>query len=618
MKLKKYLIICLVALAAMQNNGCSDVLNVAPDGNMTMEDILSDPTHVEGLLNACYRKILEKGVQYWFWDQIVIASSDDAWCAEDGMGQAIDMYYADSGSASWHPYNDWPDWHNDDYHTNYRYWEFYWPQIRLCTQFINIIDEAAVRRESDRGRFKAEAHVLRAYFYMELVKWYGRVPIMREEWPFDNDFSELQRDPVYDIAKFIGEDCDIAINTPDNEFPWRIEVEAEVMRVTKALAHSLKAKAMLFAASPLHNNGENHWDEAYEVCQQAVTSLKAHGYELYSTCTNPDIYGNYPAAAYHQLFCENPDFSAAPRDRETIWAHKSGGTFGWHIAYIGKPMSNAYKAGTSPTQELIDAYETIDGEPVLDLAKPYLDEERHLQPNYNPNNKMYDPNNPYKNRDPRMTATTMQNGSVFKWSNGVDYVVEAYFGADGVPDGMHYPTIVKSDRTRSRTGYFMRKMVQPGACDTNQVPSANWKFHRLGELLMDYAEAAMEANHLVEAKAAVDEVRARVSMPPLPAGLTQDQMRLRIHNERRIELAWEENRYYDMRRWQKPNGDLSKLSKYLTGMWITKHPNGSFTYERINIQDNPRGGWQNKDLFLPIPLADISRIGNPSWQNPGW
>jgi hypothetical protein len=453
---------------------------------------------------------------------------------------------------------------------------------------------------------------------MELVKWYGRVPIMREIWPFDTDFSGLQRDPVYDIAKFIGEDCDVAINTPDSEFPWRIEVQSEAMRATKALAHSLKSKAMLFAASPLHNDGKDHWEEAYQVCQKAVSELKAHGYELYTTCTSPDIYGTYPAAAYHQLFCENPDYSAAPRDRETIWAHKEGGNFGWHIAYIGKPMSNAYKAGTCPTQEMMDAYETIDGEPVLDLARPYIDDERHLQPNYNPANKLYDPNNPYVNRDPRMNATTMQNGSKFRWSNGVEYTVEAYFGAEGVPDGMHYPTLVKSDRARSRTGYFMRKMVQPGASDTNPVPTANWKFHRLGELMMDYAEAAVEANHFAEAKAAADEVRARVGMPPLPTGLSQEQLRLRIHNERRIEMAWEENRFYDMRRWQKPDGDLGKLCKYLTAMWITKQRDGKFTYERVNIQDNPRGGWQNKDLFLPIPLADISRIGDPNWQNPGW
>jgi hypothetical protein len=73
-----------------------------------------------------------------------------------------------------------------------------------------------------------------------------------------------------------------------------------------------------------------------------------------------------------------------------------------------------------------------------------------------------------------------------------------------------------------------------------------------------------------------------------------------------------------MRRWQKPDGNLRTLSKYLTAIRITKHPNGSFTYKRVNIQDNPRGSWQNKDLFLPIPLADISRIGDPSWQNPGW
>ena len=98
-------------------------------------------------------------------------------------------------------------------------------------------------------------------------------------------------------------------------------------------------------------------------------------------------------------------------------------------------------------------------------------------------------------------------------------------------------------------------------------------------------------------------------------------MILRIRNERRVELAWEENRYYDLRRWQQPTGDLSETCKYFTAMQITKNADGSLHYNRVNIRNNPRGGWETKDLLLPLPLAEASNmeaITGEKWQNPGW
>src|SRR5690606_2160115 len=102
--------------------------------------------------------------------------------------------------------------------------------------------------------------------------------------------------------------------------------------------------------------------------------LKANGYELFKETTQPAVFGNGPAAALRQLVAQNADYSATPRDRETIYQKRGGGVFVWHIGYIGSNMANTYKCGVAPTQELIDAFETTDGEPILDLHKPYLDE----------------------------------------------------------------------------------------------------------------------------------------------------------------------------------------------------------------------------------------------------
>ena len=164
-------------------------------------------------------------------------------------------------------------------------------------------------------------------------------------------------------------------------------------------------------------------------------------------------------------------------------------------------------------------------------------------------------------------------------------------------------------------------MVTPGACGTNQINNSNWKFYRLGETLLNLAEVAANAGHMEEARAAANEVRARSGMPTLLASLSQEELILRIHNERRVELAWEENRYFDLRRWQKPEGDLSETCKWLTATVITKKADGSFTYTRRNISGNARGGWQNKDLLLPLPLTEASlleSVTGQKWQNQGW
>ncbi len=528
--------------------------------------------------------------------------------SEDGQGQLVDQYYKDNTSASNHPMRDYHDGHGA--RTN-AYWSRYWRQIRLCSQLIEVIDEAAVNDEADRGRFKAEAKVMRSFFYMELIKWFGKLPVMDQTIPFDADFAELSRQSVYEVASLIVSDCNDAINEPT--LPWRITTEANGGRATKALASALRSEAMLFAASPLHNGGENHWEEAYQVTKSSVDQLKANGYELFSTTTQPDVFGNGPAAALRQLVCQNADYSGSPRDKETIYQARAGGVFVWHIGYIGSNMPNTFKPGTCPTQELVDAFETINGKTVLDLNNPYQDE-KHLIPNYNPENEMYDPNNPYANRDPRFDQTLLHNGSKMIWDNN-EITVETYTG------GAHAPSFEVSNRQRSRTGYFHSKMVTPGASGVNQINNASWKFYRLAGLLLNLAETAAEAGHLAEARTAANEVRARSGMPELPADLSQEELILRIHNERRVELAWEENRYFDLRRWQEPDGDLSETCKWFTAMVITKNGDGSFSYTRRNISDNPRGGWQNKDLVLPLPLSEASlleSVTGQTWQNQGW
>jgi hypothetical protein len=608
MKMNHFLLpICFTITGAFFYS-CSEVLDKAPDGSLSMDEVFADPDKVEGLLNRCYENIPQKGYLYFFYDPLVVALSDDGWSSEDGQDQALALLYKDVTSASSHPMTDRDDVMNGNV---FQYWSRYWPQIRLCSQFIENIDNAAVKSEENRARFKAEAHLLRAYFYSELVKWFGSVPILDGTVSFDADFSVLRRNPVPEVAAFIASDCDEAIRTA--ELPWRITETSDRLRVNKALAHAIKTKMLLFAASPLHNGGNTAlWEDAYQAGKVAVQQLKNNGYELFTTCTAPTIFGTGDAAAFHQLACQEADISASPRDKETIWQNNRTVDV-WKTGYIGCGEDGTFKCGTCPTQELIDAFETIDGQPVLNLANPYSDE-FHLQPNYNTANSLYDRNDPYANRDPRMYVTALLNGSKFIWNNGEEKTVETFTG------GAHAPSFDPSNRYYSRTGYYFKKMVTPGASNTNGINTPGWKYYRLGELLLDYAEAAAEAAHLSDALEAVNEVRDRVNMPPLDDNLSQSELILRIRNERRVEMAWEEQRYFDLRRWQQPNGNLSATCKYFTAMVTTKNGN-SLSYARRNISTTPRGGWQNRDLLLPIPLAEVSRlepVTGVTWQNPGW
>lgn len=605
----KYLLLSAAAVLGMSS--CSDVLDVAPDGTLTLDEVFQDPDKTGAFLNSCYANLPYKGYFYWGWEAAVTACSDDGWTCWDGSNNtAASKVYSGDVSATSHSLRDgWSG--NDSWMTN-KYWTRYWEQIRLCNIFLENIDNAAVNSEAQRDRMRAEAHVLRAYFYSELVKWFGKVPVLDHSVDATADFSDMKRQSVYKVAKFIEEDCDMAIYS-DN-LPWRIETASEARRVTKALAWTIKSKMMLFAASPLFNEGQNHWEEAFEMNRAAVRELKSHGYELFTICTNPNTFGTGDAACLRQLINTAADYSGSPSDEETIWQQYGMDCFVWHIGYVGSGIDGTYSAGISPTQELVDAFNTLDGEPVLDLSKPYLDD-KHLHPNYNPNSQ-YDPNNPFANRDPRMDETLLHNGSTFYYQ-GEKRTIETFEG------GANAINLTASVDDFTRTGYYHCKFVQPGASQGSSyaVNTPPWKFFRLAEVILNYAEAAAEAGHLTEAKDAVDEIRARVKMPALPDGLSQQDMILRVRNERQVELAWEECRYYDLRRWQQPDGDLYDTCRWLTGMRPIPRGDGTYSYERYNIWQIPRGGSSNRDLLLPLPIDEVSRLDavtGDSWQNPGW
>lgn len=632
MKIKYILVAMVVSLFLL--GACKKTLDMAPDGKLTMEDVFADNDKVGAFLNSCYNNMPVKGTRYFFWSRGPVTWSDDAWDTDAEAESWImsgRMYNGDA-SASSHPITN-----ISADAGNGNYWPRYWNAIRNSTLFISNIAKAVVSNEVDRKRWNAEAHLLRAYYYSELLKWFGpSLPIEKDPYNFTDDFSKLKKPGYYEVVKFIIADCDFALTTA--ELPWRITTDGEAGRVNKAMAEAIKSKMILFAASSLNNAGNDYWQEAYNINKISLSNLKANGYALYNQVNFPQTFlsdfsflgpdKNVKTALYNEYFCKSMAYSSNPVDKETIYQSRDGQGNIWNIDGIGS--QDGYKSGTCPSQELVDSYETNDGKSILNLENPYLDD-KHLQPNYNAGNTLYAPNKPYDNRDPRFYASIYYNGSKRKcfWSfpeapesyenypaptGNRTRIIATYLGEPQT--GIHATT-----RKATRTGYFERKFLHPNSGGDNAVGGANCKLFRLGEVILNFAEAAAQAGKLEEATAAVNEIRTRAGMPNLPTSLTKDELILRVRNERRVELAMEENRYFDVRRWSLPTGDLSKTDRWVTAMVITRQSDGSFTYGRRTVRANERMNYTNKFLWVPIPLNEANSLKASTgidWQNAGW
>jgi hypothetical protein len=621
----------LALVLCLTTSSCSETLNSAPDGKISLDDVFKDNEMVAAYLNTCYNYIPGEGTRWFFWMRGPVDWSDEAWDtdAEAESWLTSGRLYSGSASASDHPAYQWSEAGNGNY------WNRYWEAIRKCTYFLTHLDDATVTNEANRSRWKAEAHLLRAYYYAELLRWVGcPLPIEREVYGLDFDFSTVTRSSYYEVVQFIVEDCDAALSSP--ELPWRITTDAEGYRFTKAVAEAIKSRMTVYAASPLYNQGQNYWEEAYQVNKVTLANLKAQGYELYNkinypaTWSDPEAFlPNDYAALFNEYFCNSMAFSPNPVDKETLYQNREGQGNIWDVDGIG--AQDGYKSGTCPSQELVDCFETTDGQPILNLARPYQDEVTHLVPNFNPANTLYNEQDPYANRDPRFYASIYYNGSKRKANWTFDemsgspenypaskgYRVRVIATWDGEPQTGIHPSVRKA----TRTGYFERKFLHPfSGNEINSIAGANHKTFRLGEIILNFAEAAAEANHLDEARAAVNEIRTRAGMPNLPAGLSKDELTLRIRNERRVELALEGHRYFDVRRWNTPDGNLEKTDRWVNAMWITRNDDGSYTYKRGPVS-RERLCWAQKFMWLPIPMNEVNimkALTGEDWQNPGW
>ena len=417
--------------------------------------------------------------------------------------------------------------------------------------------------------FPYELRFLRAYFYFELFKTYGNVPLVTTTLT-NGQANSIERTSEDEIVKFIVEELDaIAPYLPEN---YNTEVGSEVGRATRIAAYALKARTLLYAASPLHNptGDKTRWAKAAEACKYILDNASTWGLKLSS----------YGSLWGHDAFF-NP---------EIIFGLGRGESNAFEMANYPVGVENG-SSGNCPTQSLVDQYE-------------YQDNGETFGQRY-PGNIDLTSVDPYEGLDPRFALTVVKNGDQWPTNGSQGKAIETFVGGfNGAPKYGATPT-----------SYYLRKYVD-GSCVTtadNQTTRRHtWIIFRLGEFYLDYAEAvfnatgsANDATYGMTANEAINVLRNRsdIQMPPFTED--GDAWVARYERERLVELAFENHRFWDVRRWKKG------AQYFKTIQTATLSSDLMLTRSTINRQ------WDEKFNFYPIPQSELKKNPNLT-QNPGW
>jgi len=456
-------------------------------------------------------------------------------------------------------------------------WNRYYSGISKCCTLLENTDHVNLdisRLDPDKQveyanslkdirMWRAEARFLRAYFHFELLKRYGPIPIVTSTLSINGNYENTPRPTMKEVVDFIAKECDIAADTLELT-PWR-NVNDAFGHATKGAALALKSRLLLYAASPLYvdfgDTNEANKPTDVVLWKSAADAAKAvidlNQYEL--------------ASSYADLF--KNDF----QNKEYIFVRRYAANSDFEKSNF--PVSFGGKGGTNPSQNLVDDYEMLDGTPF-----DWNDPAKAAQP--------------FENRDARLGATILMNMAPFKGKKVATYPE----GADASPN----PNATK-------TGYYLRKFlnedvnIQTGGSSSGHVVP----LFRLAEIYLNYAEALNECDPAnPDIALYLNKVRNRASLPNVSA-LSQEQMRAVIQHERRVELAFEEHRSWDVRRWKIAS---STLGAPLMGVQIERKPLGGYTYMPVKVEQRV---FQPKMYWYPIPQSEVLKL--KQWkQNNGW
>ncbi|MDR1682273.1 MAG: RagB/SusD family nutrient uptake outer membrane protein [Candidatus Symbiothrix sp.] len=557
MKKFKYLVYSLTCLLVYSS--CSDYLNqdTKTNTNLDYEQIFKDPHLAPGFLNDAYANLPDGFNRVG--SALLAAACDEA--EHSDAGSPIRLFNNNAISPTYNPDDVW----NDMY-----------AGIRKCNVFLKelngLIAESNSIPEAERPNYRGQALFLRAFYHFELLKRYQNIIYVDTVIdPFDAEeaFSFRQLTFHQSVEKIVA-DCDSAKNL----LPDKITSDEQKGRPAKAAPMALKARLLLYAASPLNNsaNDKTLWEKAEEAAKEIYDNKTLLGVGLMSK------------GDYGRIFTE-------PYNIEIIFAAKADNRNDIEMANF--PISYQGKGNANPSQNIVDEY-VISGTA------------------YNNAMNGYDPANPYNKREDRFAASILFNNAAFK-----DSQVETFVGGK---DGLF------ATSTATKTGYYIRKFLSPAInLEKNETARRAWIFFRYAEAILNYAEARNEVLDAPDATVykLLNEIRNRAGLrnnlaaSQLGAGglSPKEEIRNYIKHERRVELAFEEHRFWDLRRWL--DAEIV-LNQPLKAMKIEKAEDGTFSYTAF---DAAQRSFDPKFYWYPIPRTEILKYkskGIELQQNPGW
>jgi hypothetical protein len=453
-----------------------------------------------------------------------------------------------------------------------------WKQAYATIRNVNVFLEkmaASPIEENMKAGMIAEMRFIRAHQFAQLIWRYGGVPLITDVFELDDDFSRT-RDTYDACVTFIVNELDAVIGVLPNKQP-----DSGLGLASSDVARALKSRVLLYAASAMNNpsNDQSKWQAASAAAKELIDGAR---YSL-----NSDYRATFIAQNNEIIFARYfTQAAAASTDAQSMLPMEL------HFQ-IGRNGDRGFGSDT-PTQNQVDAYEMTNGLPITDGASGY------------------NPNTPYVNRDPRFYATILFDGAVWK-NRATETFISGETGVTGGMDTNQGPFDVQN---ATQSGYYSKKFLQeevPPLQGSTVRSTSPYIMFRYAEILLNYAEAQAMLGNDAEARTYANMVRKRpgVNMPDITEGGAALQKR--IQNERRVELAFEGHRYFDVRRWKIAS---QTESMDIMGVTIRKMANGSKTYAPRLLIDRP--AWDDKWLLLPIPRAEVNRSLDALVQNPGY
>jgi len=547
----------LAAVILLTASGCSDFLETGIDTNATPQTVATDRSSLWYFANAFYSP-MTYGLSVI--DNNIFASASDE-AQQTSVSANVNYFNQGTINSSVNPLSG--------------LYKNYYEGIRAANFFLKYAENGEALLKLNRDTitdvtnynkdkaflkwYRAEAHIAKAYYYAELIKMYGGVPII-ENTLQDADNAKVSRSTYDQVVAYIVSEIDTY--KKDLQVNWKTSSYADQDgRFTLGAALAIKARVLLYAASKLHNESGDveKWKKAASAAYDVISNTSL-GYALHSD--------------YRAYFLGNAPLNS----NETIIAvrraaNNSIETRNYPIATAGG------ESGVTPSQNLVADYEYIGA---VDAA------------------------NPYKNRDPRLAASVVTNGSTWN-SRTIDQ-------APGGTDDM-------TKANASRTGYYLKKFLTDNVNLTQGSTVQNqWVSYRYAEILLDYAEAMNEAygpdannGYSLTAKQALTMVRNRASsLLPAITATTKEDFRAVVKHERKIELAFEDHRYWDLLRWKDAE---TVLNQPIKGVKVTKDNAGNFMYQVVNVTTRT---FLSRNYYLPFTRSEVENSNGTLTQNEGY